>query len=81
MSSYIVYNNKASNSFELLITNVVRVIVNQNHIIVVLYRKSHKCYLIDAICFLYANESFPLSTADTVLNNTVMEIKHCRDIF
>lgn len=81
MSSYIVYSNKASNSFELLITNVVRVIINQNHIIVVLYRKSHKCYLIDVICFLYANESFPLSTADTVLNNIVMEIKHCRDIF
>lgn len=81
MYSYIVYNNKASNSFEFLITNVVRVIVNQNHIIVVLYRKSHNRYLIDAICFLYANESFPLSTADTVLNNIVMEIKHCRDIF
>lgn len=81
MSSYIVYKNKASKSFELLITSVVWVTVNQNHIIVVLCRKGHKCYLIDAICFLHTNESFPLSTADTVLNNIVMEIKHCRNIF
>lgn len=81
LSFYIVCNNKVSNPFELLITSVAWVTVNQNHIIVVLCRKGRKCYLIDAIFFLYTNESFPLSAADTVSNNIVMEIKHCRDIF
>lgn len=58
MPSYIVYNKKTSNSFELLITSIVWVTVNQNHIIVALCRKGRKCHLIDVICFLYTNE-FP----------------------